>query len=247
LGITVHLSDLPEGSAATSVPLDELVVGRCAERLQERGMRRTVGSFLPGVLEMRLSLRFTGWVGVTAKALWDAADSPVQVTARVAVRDEDISQLTATLRGLPPEDPGVRARSLVSKDLNSLLPERGSSPQEWVARTEAEADAAARRIADDIAAAGYAYMESAASPDAYFAELTQQVWRLLWPHEGAVAYMLHGDPEEAKRMLLTIARPVAQGPTTWADEDGPSAAFFRSFEAHFGMDLGIGDWPVRAS
>ena len=35
-------------------------------------MRRTVGSFLPGVLEMRLSLRFTGWVGVTAKALWDA-------------------------------------------------------------------------------------------------------------------------------------------------------------------------------
>jgi len=247
LGTTVHLSDLPEGSAATSVPLDELVVARCAERLRERGMRRTVGSFLPGVLEMRLAPRFTGWVGVSAKALWDAADSPVQVTARVAVRDEDISQLTATLRGLQPEDPGVRARNLVSRDLNSLLPERGPSSQEWVARTEAEADAAARQIADDVATAGFAYMESVASPGAYFAELTRQVWRLLWPHEGAVAYMLHGDAEEAKRMLLTIARPLAQRPTRWADEDLPSAEFFRSFAAHFGLDLAIEDWPAKAS
>jgi len=243
----VHLSDHPEASAATSVPLDELVVARCAERLRDRGMRRTVGSLLPGVLEMYLSPRFTGWVGVSAKALWNAADSPVQVTARVAVRDEDISRLTATLRGLPAEDPGVRARSLVSKDLNSLLPERGPAPQEWVARTDAEADAAARQIAGDIAAAGFAYMESVASPRAYFAELTQQVWRLLWPHEGAVAYMLHGDRDEAKRMLLTIARPVAQYPTTWADEDLPSAAFFHSFATHFGLDLGIQDWPAKAS
>ena len=232
---------------ATEMALDERTVARCAEQLQERGMRRSAVELLPGVLEMRLSPRFTGWVGLSAKALWDAADSPVQVTARVAVRDEDISQLTATLRGLLPDDPGVRARSLVSKDLNSLLPERGTSPQEWVARTEAEADAAARQIADDVATAGFAYMESVASPGAYFAELARQVWRLLWPHEGAVAYMLHGDAEEAKRMLLTIARPLAQRPTRWADEDRPSAAFFNSFAAHFGMDLAIEDWPAKAS
>jgi hypothetical protein len=210
-------------------------------------MRPTAAGIAPGVLEMRLSLRFTGWVGVSAKALWDAPDSPVQVTARVAVRDEDISRLTAQLRGLPPDDPGVRARSLVAKDLSSLLPERGASPQEWVARSEEEADAAARRIAEDVAAAGFAYMESVSYPEPYFAEVTRQVWRLLWPHEGAVAYMLHGDGEEAKRMLATIARPVAQQPTTWADEDRPSATFFHSFATHFATDLGITDWPVKAS
>jgi hypothetical protein len=171
----------------------------------------------------------------------------VQANVRVSVRDEETTRVTAALRGLLPDDPGVRARTLVAKDLGSLIPERGQPPQEWVARTGEEADAAARAIAGDVAGAGFAYMDSVASPEAYFAEVTRQVWRLLWPHEGAVALMLHGDVDEAKRMLATIARPVSQRPTTWSDADRPTAAFFYSFAAHFGVNLAIEDWPARAT
>ena len=214
----MQLSERQDGRPARVAALDEIVVARCRDRLAELGMRPSASALLPGVLEVRLSSRFTGWVGVSAKSQWDGPDSPVQVSVRVAVRDEEITRLTTTLRGLVPDDQGARARSLVSKELTALAAERGLPPQEWTARTEAEAEPVAR-----------------------------QVWRLLWPHEGAVAHMMHGDVAEATRMLATIARPVSQNPTTWSDADRPTAAFFYSFAAHFGVDLGIELWPAKAS
>jgi hypothetical protein len=128
-----------------------------------------------------------------------------------------------------------------------LIPDRGALPPEWVTQSETESGDVARRIADDIVRAGFPYLESKASPEAYFAEFTEQVWRLLWPHEAAVAHMMHGDLEEAKRMLLTIARPVSQHPASWAAQDKPSADFFDAFAAHFGVDLEIDEWPAKGS
>ena len=183
---------------------------------------------------------------MTAKALTAPSGRPgVLVAPRVGIRDEDVSLLVAKLRGLAPGDPGAQGHSLVMKDLNSLIPERGALPPEWVTQSEAESGDVARRIADDIAKAGLPYLESTAFPEVYFAEFTRQVWRLLWPHEAAVAHMMHGDLNEAKRMLLTIARPVAQHPATWAEQDKPSADFFEAFSAHFGVDLEIEDWPAQ--
>ena len=221
---------------------DEPVVALCMAEMEARGMHRSA----IGTLEMSLSTRFTGWVGLTAKALTAPSGRPgVLVAPRVGIRDEDVSRLVAKLRGLAPGDPGAQGHSLVMKDLNSLIPERGALPPEWVTQSEAESGDVARRIADDVARAGLPYLASKASPEAHFAEFTQQVWRLLWPHEAAVAHMMHGDLDEAKRMLLTIARPVAQHPATWADQDKPSAGFFAAFAAHFGVDLEIEDWPAQ--
>jgi hypothetical protein len=211
--------------------------------IEARGMHRSA----VGILEMSLSTRFTGWVGLTAKALTTPSGRPgVLVAPRVGIRDEEVSRLIAKLRGLSPGDPGAQGHSLVMKDLNSLIPERGALPPEWVTQSEADPGHVARQIADDIVSAGFPYLESKTSPEAYFAEFAEQVWRLLWPHEAAVAHMLHGDPAAAKRMLLTIARPVAQHPTTWAEQDKASADFFDAFAAHFGVDLGVGEWPARA-
>jgi hypothetical protein len=230
--------DLGERFALDDKP-DELVL-RCMEELEARGMRRVD----VGLLEMDLSARFTGRVSLPFRSLTDVPARAVLVTPRVEVRDEEVSRLAAELRGLSPTDPGTRGRNLVMRDLNSLIPERGSMPPEWAALSEAEAGNAARRIVDDIVVAGFPYLHSKASPWAYFAEFTQQVWKLLWPHEAAVAYMLHGERQAAKRMLMTVARPVAQQPTTWAEQDKPSAKFFDAFSAHFGVDLEIGEWPV---
>lgn len=205
-------------------------------------MRRTAVS----VLQRTLSSRYTGWVALSAKSLADPGEpGAVLVTPRVGLRDEEVSRLVAELRGLAPDDPEAPGHSLVIKDLSSLIPRRGSQPQEWTARTEAEAGDTARRIADDIESAAIPYLVSKAWPEAYYEEFTEQVWRLLWPHEAAVAHMLRGDAEEAKRMLLTIARPVSQQPTSWAEQDRKAAAFFRAFAARFGVDLGIGEWPVK--
>lgn len=223
--------------------LDELFVARCTDELQARGMRRVEA----GLLEVTLSAGFTGLVALPFKPLDGRAARAVLVLPRVEVRDEELSRLAATLRGLSPGDPGTRGRNLVMRDLNSLLPQRGSLPPEWVAQGEAGAGDAARRIADDVVVAGLPYMASKASPEAYFAEFSQQVWKLLWPHEAAVAYMMRGDLAAAKRMLMTIARPVAQHPTTWAEQDRPSAAFFDAFAAHFGVDLGIAEWTAKGS
>jgi hypothetical protein len=210
--------------------------------LEARGMRRTAVS----VLEKAFSARFTGWVALSAKSIAGPGEpAAVLVTPRVGIRDEEVSRLVAELRGLAPDDPEAPGHSLVIKDLSSLLPRRGSQPQEWTARSEAEADRAARRIADDIDSAAIPYLVGKSWPEAYYEELTEQVWRLLWPHEAAVAHMLRGDAEEAKRMLLTIARPLSQQPTTWAEQDAAAAAFFRAFAARFCVDLRIGDWPVK--
>ena len=220
---------------------DEPVVALCMAEMEARGMHRSA----VGILEVSLSTRFTGWVGLTAKALITPAGRPgVLVAPRVGIRDEDVSRLVAKLRGLTPGDPGAQGHSLVMKDLNSLIPERGALPPEWVTQSEAESGDVARRIADDIAKAGFPYLEATASPEAYFAEFTDQVWRLLWPHEAAVAHMMHGDLDEAKRMLLTIARPVSLHPTSWAEQDKPSADFFDAFAAYFGVDLEIDEWPA---
>jgi hypothetical protein len=197
------------------------------------------------LLEVSLSARFTGRVSLPFKFLTDLSPRALLLTPRVEVRDEEVSRLVAALRGLEPSDPGLRGHNLVMRDLNSLIPERGSLPPEWAARSEAEAGAVARRIVDDIMVAGFPYMESKASPEAYFEEFTQQVWKLLWPHEAAVAYMMHGEPEAAKRTLMTVARPIAQHPPTWAEQDRPSADFFAAFSAHFGIDLVIEEWPVK--
>lgn len=231
--------DLGERFAPDDKP-DELVL-RCMEELEARGMRRVD----VGLLEVDLSARFTGRVSLAFKALTDLPARAVLVTPRVEVRDEEVSRLVAELRGLSPSDPGKRGHNLVMRDLSSLIPERGWLPPEWSALSEADAGDAARRIVDDIVMAGFPYMESKASPREYFAEFTQQVWKLLWPHEAAVAYMLHGEPESAKRMLMTVARPVARQPTTWAEQDRPSAEFFAAFSAHFGVDLKIDEWPVN--
>lgn len=219
---------------------DELVL-RAMEELEARGMRRVE----VGLLEVSLSARFTGRVSLPFRSLTDLPARAVLVTPRVEVRDEEVSRLVADLRGLAPGDPGTRGHNLVMRDLNSLIPERGSLPSEWAARSEAEAGDAARRIVDDIVVAGFPYMQSMASPEAYFAEFTQQVWKLLWPHEAAVAYMMHGELGAAKRTLMTVARPVAQQPATWAEQDRSSADFFAAFSARFGVDLGIEEWPVQ--
>lgn len=231
-----------EESFAPEGDPDKLIVVRCTQELEARGMHRLE----VGLLKVSLSARFTGWVSLPFKPLADLPGHPVLVTPRVEVRDEEVSRLVAELRGLPPGGPGARGRNLVMRDLNSLIPERGSLPFEWVARSGTEAEDVARRIADDIVAAGYPYMESKASPEAYFEEFTRQVWKLLWPHEAAVEYMMHGELAAAKRMLMTIARPVAQQPTAWAGQDKPSADFFDAFAAHFGVDLEIEGWPVKA-
>lgn len=236
----MSLSDRQEERPAPEDNLDELVL-RCAEELEARGMRLVDVA----VLEVSLSARFTGRVSLPFKYLTDLSPRALLVTPRVEVRDEEVCRLVAALRGLEPSDTGLRGHNLVLRDLNSLIPERGSLPQEWAARSGAEAGAVARRVVDDIVAAGFPYMEGKASPEAYFAEFTQQVWKLLWPHEAAVAYMMHGEPEAARRMLMTVARPVAQNPTTWAHQDIPSAAFFNAFSAHFGVDLGIEEWTVK--
>lgn len=222
----------------------ELVVARCTEELATRGMHRSA----VGVLETTLSARFTGWVALSPKLLTDPADRGVVLVApRLGIRDEEVSRLVARLRGLPPGDPSAQGHSLVMKDLNSLLPERGSLPREWVAWSVADADDVAQRITDDIVTAGFPYLQDNASPGAYFAELNRQVWRLLWPHEAAVAHMLHGEAEQAKRMLLTIARPVSQYPTSWAEQDRPSADFFAAFAGYFHVDLAIEDWPAKGA
>ena len=221
---------------------DEPVVALCMAELAARGMHRSA----VGILEMSLSLRFTGWVALTTKALATPAGRPgVLVAPRVGIRDEEVSRLVAKLRGFSPGDPGAQGHSLVMKDLNSLIPERGAMPPEWGTGGDAAWDDVARRIADDVVQAGFPYLESKASPEAYYAEFTEQVWRLLWPHEAAVAHMMHGDLREAKRMLLTIARPVSQHPTSWAEQDKPSADFFDAFSVHFGVDLKIDEWPAR--
>ena len=198
-----------------------------------------------GVLEKTLSARFTGWVALPAKTLADAPGA-VLVTPRVGIRDEEVSRLVAELRGLAPDDPAAQGHSLVIRDLNSLIPARGSQPPEWTARTVAEAAGTARRIADDIERAAIPYLVSKSWPEAYHEEFAEQVWRLLWPHEAAVAHMLLGDAAEAKRMLLTIARPLSQQPTSWAGPDEAAAAFFAAFAARFRVDLGIEGWPVKA-
>jgi hypothetical protein len=215
--------------------------------LEARGMHRSA----IGTLEVRLSARFTGWVGLSAKSLTltlPAGRTGVLVAPRIGIRDEETSRLVARLRGLSPDDAGAQGHSLVMKDLNSLIPERGSLPPEWVTQvthSEAEAEVVARRIADDVVRAGFPYMESTASPQAYFAEFKEQVWKLLWPQEAAVIHMMHGELDEAKRMLMSIARPIAQQPTAWAGQDLPSAGFFDAFSAHFGVALGIEEWPVK--
>ena len=221
---------------------DEPVIALCMAEMEARGMHRSA----VGILEVSLSTRFTGWVGLTAKALITPAGRPgVLVAPRVGIRDEDVSRLVAKLRGLTPGDPGAQGHSLVMKDLNSLIPERGAMPPEWGTQDDAAWDDVARRIADDVVGAGFPYLESKATPEAYYAEFNEQVWRLLWPQEAAVAHMMHGDVKEAKRMLLTIARPVSQHPTSWAEQDKPSADFFDAFSAHFGVDLEIDKWPTN--
>ena len=221
---------------------DEPVVALCMAELAARGMHRSA----IGILEITLSSRFTGWVGLTAKPLITPAGQPgVLVAPRLGIRDEEVIRLVAKLQGLSPGDPGAQGHSLVIKDLNSLLPERGSLPLEWVTQGEAEARDVARRVADDVVATGFPYLESKASAEAYYAEFTDQVWKLLWPHEAAVAYMLHGDLDAAKRMLMTIARPVSQRPAAWAEQDKPSAEFFDAFAVHFGVNLAIDEWPAK--
>lgn len=221
---------------------DEPVVALCMAELAARGMHRSA----IGMLEMSLSLRFTGWVALTVKAFTTPAGRPGALVApRVGIRDEEVSRLVAKLRGFSPGDPAAQGHSLVMKDLSSLIPERGAMPPEWGTQDDAAWDDVARRIADDVVGAGFPYLESKATPEAYYAEFNEQVWRLLWPREAAVAHMMHGDAEEARRMLLTIARPVSQRPTSWAEQDKPSADFFDAFSAHFGVDLKIDEWPTN--
>jgi hypothetical protein len=130
-------------------------------------------------------------------------------------------------------------------ELKSLIPERGSLPAEWVATDKEDALQVARQIAEDVVFAGFPYMERLASPAAFFEEFKRAPRRFMWPRESAVTYMMHGDLEEAKRMLWRLARPVSQNPTIWSDKDAAAVSFFEAFAAHFGVDLEIGGWPVR--
>ena len=229
-----------EARLAAGAAPDNLAAVRCTQELEARGMRRLE----VGLLETGLSARFTGWVGLTVRPV-DGASGAVLVQPRVEVRDEEVSRLVAVLRGLSPGDPAARGHNLVLRELSSLIPGRGSLPREWTARSGTEAEDVARRVADDVLAAGLPYLRSKAEPGAYFAEFTEQVWKLLWPHEAAVTYLMHGDPAAARRILMTIARPVSQRPTAWAGQDRPSAAFFNSLTAHFGVDLKIDEWPAQ--
>jgi hypothetical protein len=125
---------------------------------------------------------------------------------------------------------------VVAEELRSLIPER--VPLEWVAASGEEAGQVARRIADDVVFAGFPYMQGLTSPSAYFEEFKRAARRILWLRESAVTFMLHGDLEEAKRMLLRLARPVSQDPTEWADKDARRSASSRHSRLSSGLTWG---------
>jgi hypothetical protein len=103
----------------------------------------------------------------------------------------------------------------------------------------------ARQIAEDVVFAGFPYMQGLASPDAYFREFKNSQRKTMRPRESAITYMMHGELEDAKRMLWRLALPVSQKPTVLDDKDAAAVSFFEAFASRFGVDLGIGDWPVR--
>lgn len=221
--------------------LQAIVAARCVAALEERGVRQVAG----GAQEISLSQRMTGAVGLAVKKLAGAHGLAVLVFPSVAVRDGEVGRLVAGLRGLPEGDPEAQPRYVVTRELSTLIPERGTLPHEWVAAGKEDADQVARKIADDVVFAGFPYMQALASPDAYFEEFKQAPRRAAWPRESAVTYMMHGDLENARRMLWRLARPLSQNPAVWDDNQAAAVSFFAAFESHFGVDLGIGDWPVR--
>ncbi|MCW2933354.1 MAG: hypothetical protein JWM19_4316, partial [Actinomycetia bacterium] len=221
---------------------EEFVGAQCEAKLAEFGMRRVTD----GTLEIDLSARFVGWVGLPRRKLKGAPGGPaVLVTPMVGARDREVGRLAAELQGLPESDPAARPHYVIVKELSSLIPERGPLPPEWVAsREEGDVAQVARQIAQDVVFAGFPYMQGLASPDAYFKEFKDSPRRTTRPRESAITYMMHGELEDAKRMLWRLALPVLQNPTVLDDGDA-AVSFFAAFASYFGVDLGIGDWPVR--
>jgi hypothetical protein len=135
----------------------EHVVACCTAELADRGMR----SLQPGILEVALSPRFTGWVGLPCQPLESGRRNRAAVVRPlVAVRDEEVSRVVTLLQGLAPGDPAAQPRNVVVRELRSLIPERGSLSAEWIAASDEEAGEVARRVADDVIFAVYVLFRS---------------------------------------------------------------------------------------
>jgi hypothetical protein len=75
--------------------LEEFMLARCTAELVDRGMR----ALEAGILEVLLSARFTGWVGMPCRSLeGKRGGQAVLVTPLVAVRDEEVRRVVAQLR-----------------------------------------------------------------------------------------------------------------------------------------------------
>lgn len=222
---------------------ESFVAARCEAKLAEAGVRWTA----EGTREIDLSPEFSGWVGFPVEKLKGAPRrTAFRVNPMVGVRDREVGKIVAELQGLPQSDPAARPHYVVIEWLRSLIPGRSSLPPEWVASAEEdEVDRVARQVAEDVVSAGFPHMRALASPDAYYEAFKSAPRKITRPRESAVTYMLHGELDEARRMLERLARPVSQNPLVWADKDAAAVSFFDAFSSRFDVDLGFDDWPIR--
>jgi hypothetical protein len=219
------------------------VLGRAGMgQVDDTRMERFVAGGLTGGVSLPTSL-----APAVTRDGWAAVVAPV-----ITVRHEETRRVVCLLGGTDLDSDEGRLRGIVRAGLEYLFPPeaglRGAERrrQRWTAAGEDEVSDVAVRVGEDVSDRGFAYMDGLGSDAAFLEELRRIPHRNDKKRELAVMCALNGDVEEARETLMRLALPVSQHPTVWDEPSwSNSVAFIEGFGEYFGVDLGIGSWPVK--